>query len=303
MKTTRLTLTALLLCLATFSSAMAFEYIGYEGRDAMQPAGAGGEKKNVDGIDFWMSGTPTKPYQVLGSITDERPTNKGIFGLLFNLNRSVVNQVKKVGGDTVVLAVAQDKVVGTTGGGYVSGMNCSYGYCSGGYVNGNSTIDTDRITKYWVVKYLPDAPGSAAGEDLAALKASISSSQNETAACQAKVRGSAEYASVSTRFPGYGQETAQQLNDTSLPTDDEIAALKVVIPQFETCNIVYGNVLKKAMPASLMVFASFDQQTETLDADLMAKKISWGDYYRRNKAAHDAFFAGMGPIIQQAGLQ
>jgi hypothetical protein len=212
MKAAKLTLTALLLCLAALSSATAFEYISYDGRDAMQAAGPGGEKKIVDGIDFWMSGTPTKPYQILGSITDERPTNMGIFGLIFNLNRSVINQVKKVGGDAVVLAVSQDKVVGVTGGGYYSGQTCQYGYCSGGYVDGSSSINTNRLTKYWVVKYIDMAPGAgfssgngAVGSaapvgDKGAITGALDAASKASSACNAQVEAMPEYAPLISRY-------------------------------------------------------------------------------------------------------
>ncbi len=49
------------ICIATFavatSSFAAPQFLSYEGRNAVHE-GQGGEKKAVDGIDFWMNGEP-----------------------------------------------------------------------------------------------------------------------------------------------------------------------------------------------------------------------------------------------------
>jgi len=45
------------------------DFLAYEGRNAIHE-GQGGEKKTVDGIDFWSNRDPPHRFQVLGSLTD-----------------------------------------------------------------------------------------------------------------------------------------------------------------------------------------------------------------------------------------
>ena len=47
------------------------EFLSYESKNSIRD-GQGGERKTVDGIDFWMRGDPPRRYQVIGSLTDER---------------------------------------------------------------------------------------------------------------------------------------------------------------------------------------------------------------------------------------
>jgi hypothetical protein len=67
--------------------ALASEFLAYDGKDAIHD-GRGGERKTVDGVDFWMTGDPPHRYQVLGSIVDRRHQS-GLIGLAGNTGTGV----------------------------------------------------------------------------------------------------------------------------------------------------------------------------------------------------------------------
>jgi len=99
-------------------------FLTYDGWDSVQQ-GRGGEKKVVDGVDFWMSGSPPRRFKILGSIDGARRRG-GLAGMVSfsSPDDGVAKQTLAVGGDAVIL--------------------------------------TDpRAANYLVVKYLPDAPDAA----------------------------------------------------------------------------------------------------------------------------------------------
>jgi hypothetical protein len=136
------------------------EFLQYEGRNAIHD-GQGGERKTVDGVDFWMSGDPPHRYQILGSLSDRRHKT-GIYGAIrmSGLDSDIAKAARSAGGDAVILVSEDDDVIGVTGSSFGS-VNGTYG---AGFFNGNhSNFAVAREMKahdsrYLVVKYLPDSP-------------------------------------------------------------------------------------------------------------------------------------------------
>jgi hypothetical protein len=169
------------------SIASASDFVSYEGKDAVQE-GTGGEKKIVDGIDFWSNGAPPRKFKIIGYVTDSR-FKSGLVGMIrmSGLESSIAKEAKKAGGDAVILANSEVKTIAefhntstqSSGTANTSGnINAS---TSGNTTTGtfaatttaqdqsNSTsYDThweQQHTKYAVIKYLADdssAPPSAA---------------------------------------------------------------------------------------------------------------------------------------------
>jgi hypothetical protein len=77
------------------ASAMAQDFLAYQGNNSIV-RGQGGTMKTVNGIDLWMTGTPPRRFQVLGSLTDERHKT-GIWGMISmgNLERDISQAAKK----------------------------------------------------------------------------------------------------------------------------------------------------------------------------------------------------------------
>jgi hypothetical protein len=166
--------TLLLAC----SSVLAADFVSYEGRDAVRQ-GNGGEKKTVDGVDFWSNGEPPKKYKIIGYITDSR-FKSGLVGMIrmSGLDSSIAKETRKAGGDAVILtqsevetkAVIHNASTNTLGTANTSGnVNAT---TSGNTTNGTfsatttaqsqsntSSYDTkweQQHTKYAVIKYLVD---------------------------------------------------------------------------------------------------------------------------------------------------
>lgn len=142
------------------------EFLAYEGKDAIQE-GRGGERKTIDGVDFWMDGTPPHRFQILGSIRDER-WESGIIGIIrmSNLGRDIAKRVRELGGDGVILSDSHDNIKGYASSSFGS---ATYGY---GSAFGSSSSYThaygSHSSSFVVVKYLPDAPDAGAQAPAAA---------------------------------------------------------------------------------------------------------------------------------------
>jgi hypothetical protein len=145
------------------TAAAAPEFLQYEGRDAMHD-GEGGERRVVDGVDFWIRGDPPRRYQVLGSLSDRRHKT-GLYGAIrmSGLERDIARGTRAAGGDAVILEGEQDEVTGVTGSAF-SNVNGTYG---GGYYSGQRSAFgvareiKDHESRYVVVKYLSDSAPSA----------------------------------------------------------------------------------------------------------------------------------------------
>jgi hypothetical protein len=143
------------------------QFLAYQGPDAVKQ-GRGGDMKTVDGVDFWLDGSPPRRFQVLGVVEDER-LKTGIIGLIrmSSLERDMARMVHSAGGDAVILTDARDDVLGisSTSFGGVSGS----AFGTGSFVNfsasGSSTTFArpveSRASRYVVVRYLPEDPSVA----------------------------------------------------------------------------------------------------------------------------------------------
>jgi hypothetical protein len=173
---TRVTVFASLLL--GLSLAHASDFVAYEGKDAIQE-GKGGEKKTVDGIDFWSNGAPPRKFKIIGFVTDSR-LKSGLIGMIrmSGLDSSIAKEAKKAGGDAVVLTNAESVTkayVSNTQANTTTTANTTGNFNA--TTNGNSTTGTFGATttahdqsnsttfaapieqqhsKYAVIKYLAD---------------------------------------------------------------------------------------------------------------------------------------------------
>ena len=147
------------------------EFLAYEGRNAIHD-GQGGEKKTVDGIDFWSNGDPPRRFKVLGSLTDRRHKT-GIIGMvrMSGLDGDIAKAAKEAGGDAVILDEAHDDTVGigamsnTSVNGY-GGYNA---YHANAFSSGFAAPIMKHQSRYIVVKYLADDASAAVPAPAAAV--------------------------------------------------------------------------------------------------------------------------------------
>ena len=140
------------------------EFLAYEGRNAVHE-GQGGEKKVVGAIDFWFNGDPPHRFKVLGSISDRR-MKTGIYGMIrmSGLDTDIAKVANAAGGDAVIMQSEGDDVLG------ISGFGDTYasGSAGGGSFNASSFGSAivkpikAHVSRYIVIKYLPDLPPPSA---------------------------------------------------------------------------------------------------------------------------------------------
>jgi hypothetical protein len=139
------------------------EFLAYEGRNAIHE-GQGGNKKVVEGVEFWISGDPPHRFQVIGSISDRRHET-GLFGMvrMAGMETDIARAAKVAGGDAVILSDQSEEFLGAAS---VSNTNVSGGV-NGSEFHANAFSSSfaravkNHLASYVVVKYLPDVPSAS----------------------------------------------------------------------------------------------------------------------------------------------
>ncbi len=139
------------------------EFLPYEGRNSVHE-GQGGEKKIVEGIEFWSNGDPPHRFKVLGAISDRR-MKTGIYGLIrmSGLEEDIAKSAKAAGGDAVILQNAGDDVIGVSGfsNGFINGNGSGGSFSASGFGSSFAAPVKAHVSRYIVVRYLPDEAPSA----------------------------------------------------------------------------------------------------------------------------------------------
>lgn len=149
----RLTLAAALAL--PLMAAASPEFVVYEGKNTIHE-GQGGNRRTVEGVDFWTNGAPPRRFQVIGNITDRR-MRSGIYGAIrmSNLDSEIAKVAKANGGDALIEGDSDDDVIGVHSGtsAYAYG---GQGY-AGGFAGSFAAPVKARVSRFTVVRYLPDA--------------------------------------------------------------------------------------------------------------------------------------------------
>jgi hypothetical protein len=140
------TLTVLLLMTGLSDALADPEFHAYETRGPLIKEGQGGERVTIDGIDIWNHGDPPRRYQILGAITDKRCNCNPLFTKRISaLNNDIAKATKAAGGDASILVDASNVVSQVHSRSYDDGQVQTF-------------ADEDHLSRYLVVKYLPDVP-------------------------------------------------------------------------------------------------------------------------------------------------
>jgi hypothetical protein len=161
-------------------------YAAYDGPDAVK-VGAGGTRLEKNGIEFWTSGAPSRPFRVLGIFTDARKDRWWDGDALGS--GSIARRAKEAGGDAVIVLSADTKLSGVSSfssysgsssgsfsgssiGGFLSG---SISGSSSGFGFGSSEVISKVTTRLLVVRYLTDDEVAALSKPATAGMPSVSS--------------------------------------------------------------------------------------------------------------------------------
>ena len=113
----------------------------------------------------------------------------------------------------------------------------------------------------------------------------IKAKRGEAAACEEKIRKSDEFRPIARRIPPPGSKpAAAQLADRSPIAGDEARAMTAVAPKFRTCRAIWEDAESSVMPAMAPILKQYEQKHAAIVADLIARKLPWGGYYRAQMA-------------------
>jgi hypothetical protein len=140
-------------------SACATDYYSYSGSPVY--IGQGGASKNINGIDFWVIGTPPRKYYIISYIVDSRKR-----GIIENATHdpNIAAKTKAAGGDAVIATADFDRLVAsmsiasgnayTTGHATVIGNTAQFNANTSAFATQTNVPIFWRNSQYLVIKYL-----------------------------------------------------------------------------------------------------------------------------------------------------
>jgi hypothetical protein len=132
-------------------SACSTEYMTYSGSPVM--IGQGGASKNVGGVEFWVYGTPPRPYQIIGYIEDSRPGGPPVVAARAG---AIAAKARASGADAVIMNSDTSQYMGTYSTGSFSGW--TNGSSFNGFGSGTSVAITRRNSTFLAIKYINTPP-------------------------------------------------------------------------------------------------------------------------------------------------
>ena len=133
-----------------------------------------------------------------------------------------------------------------------------------------------------------DQPAPPAAGDFAKAASTLSDAHrflrakhDEYVACEDKVRESEAFQPISRRIPRFGSEpTAAQFSDRSLITPGEAHAMSACAPKFRACRSITEEAEASLLPALGPLAKDYEAQHEAVVSDLIARKLTWGAYFK-----------------------
>lgn len=120
-------------------------------------AGGGGTVQNRDGIDVWTSGTPDRPFEVLGVINAAQTNDFNAIAIVARANQDtkIIKLAKEHGGDALVWLSADTQVTGYT----TSGSAYAHSFGNSAYARGSAKTRANTVSSgvLAVVRYLSQA--------------------------------------------------------------------------------------------------------------------------------------------------
>ena len=98
-------LIALPFLIILLTGCVSTQYSSWEGDGIRE--GSGGVREEYNGVAFWTSGEPNRPYRIIGVIEDERSSGL-IQQAIYRDN--IATKVKEVGGDGVIRQTRDENV-------------------------------------------------------------------------------------------------------------------------------------------------------------------------------------------------
>ncbi|MGO9018734.1 MAG: TIGR02281 family clan AA aspartic protease [Syntrophobacteraceae bacterium] len=122
-------------------------------------------------------------------------------------------------------------------------------------------------------------------------QAEIETAKQQGRDCIQKIEFNPAYQNVARHIPLNGEKSPslEQLTDNGIPSDEDIVTIKTIQKDVMVCREQYIVNLKKCEPGTIPKFLQFIHEIDLVKADLIEKKITWGEYNKRIIAVKDTF--------------
>jgi hypothetical protein len=135
---------------ATFAGCASTQYSQYSGSPVM--IGQGGANHNINGIDFWIYGTPNRPYQIIGYIQDSRG---GRPLAMAGRERGIAALALAQGADAIIIQSDNNEFMGAISNGFANGSIYNGNFSMNGF---STTIPIiRRNSTFLAIKYVNSA--------------------------------------------------------------------------------------------------------------------------------------------------
>jgi hypothetical protein len=117
--------------------------------------------------------------------------------------------------------------------------------------------------------------------------------------CVSRVRASPEFQPVirAGHFVST-KPTLDQITDTRFATNEEIEAIHLTHPRMEDCRAAFVNDVSRNAPTIAPIFTTEFAKNEDSLVDLLQKRQSWGEYFRRSREVAAEAQAQLGAEVQ-----
>jgi hypothetical protein len=127
--------------------------------------GHGGVDRSINGIEFWMDGSPDRKFRIIGVVNmkQEKSLSLPLPGMLSELSQlpqmaqgspesHLASEAKAHGGDAVIIIQpTQDKTVDSN-----SGLDFDNAADGGGLSNGDGSAKHSHSTEAYIIKYVDE---------------------------------------------------------------------------------------------------------------------------------------------------
>jgi hypothetical protein len=122
--------------------------------------------------------------------------------------------------------------------------------------------------------------------------------------CRLGVTHSPQYAFLKDRqrVALNGRAMLDQLSGTDAPTDEEIAAYRVVHSQDSACDRAFAATVERLRPDEAAVLLPYLDKKDELAVALVQHKLTWARFFQQQDKLLDDFRADMNVVDQAAAI-
>ncbi|MEQ1486075.1 hypothetical protein [Methyloglobulus sp.] len=160
-----------------------------------------------------------------------------------------------------------------------------------------------RVTLIFLLCFIIYGCQTAAEKQLSSMQNDTKTALSEINACVHKIEINPSYESIAKRYPinWANDPTILQLSDNTVPSDKDIQKIILAFNDMGQCRQLGIKLNKNIMPEIIPISLEAITAEDILTADLVQKKITWGDYNRKRTSLRNDFSAKARVVAAQVG--